>query len=414
MKDKRVIIYLIAAATALKFILLFFISGIRLWEDHDIALNFLDSGELFYISDGAKFFTYQFPVYPFLLAGIYTIFGISPLAAVAFNVLLNGLAAIIIYLFIQDFMQYFLSGSSIISYAEKIAAACSLVFLLHPAINYYALYNIHPFSIDLLFLFLSLWLMMRFVLNPSRKNLVFYAVVLGITILDRASLVVVLLPFLIISYKCVGFGITLKRFSIIVVISSFVVAPWLVRNYYKEGIIGFESSIAKDLWKGSMPEGEGSSYLVNGKNYYSALSKEEKGRLYKMGPKEQHDFFTNKYLELLIETPGHVLKMYFIKLKNFWWFREKIGNDYEPAIQNFIPYYKIYYVVIFFFSIISLFVIRGSVTLFSVPFVLSMLQSIFYVETRHRMIIEPLLIFLSILAITELFLRYRVYDKFDK
>ena len=406
MKHSRIAIYIILFATLLKFSFLFFVSGIQVWEDHDIALNFIATGEQFCDSDGARFFAYQFPVYPFLIACMYKLFGVYPVAAIALNIFLNGCAALILYLFILDFIQYFLKTSPLARYRDKIALAAVLIFLLHHAINYYVLYNVHPFALDSLLLFMCLWRMMRFVLNPVFKNLVLYAVVLGFTMLDRTSLVVVLFPLLILALRDFGFRKTAGFFSVIVLLSSLIVLPWLIRNYYKEGIVGFESSIAKDLWKGSMREGEGSSYLTSGKNYYPSLSSEEIHGLGKMSSKQQYNFFSDKYLDILINDPKHVCKMYFVKLKNFWLFRDRIGSDYSADLRTLLPFYKIFYLCVLLFSVLSLFIVRGSLILFSVPFFLSLLQSVFYVETRHRMIIEPLLIFLAILAITQLWLRF--------
>jgi len=42
---------------------------------------------------------------------------------------------------------------------------------------------------------------------------------------------------------------------------------------------------------------------------------------------------------------------------------------------------------------------KGALFIFSVPLALSLAQAVFYVETRHRVIIEPILLFMAISSV---------------
>jgi 4-amino-4-deoxy-L-arabinose transferase-like glycosyltransferase len=183
---------------------------------------------------------------------------------------------------------------------------------------------------------------MRFALYPDKKNLILAGIIIGIAMMDRATVALTLIPAAIILWQNSGIMDSFKKMSSVSLISLLIISPWLVRNYRMDGIIGFESSAAKNIWKGVLFGSDGSNYLLNGENYYSALSEEEKIGLGKMSPLEQSNFFNDKYNKIWINDPGHVVKMFFLKLKNFWWFRSGAGTEWG-SWQKFLPVYKIFY-----------------------------------------------------------------------
>lgn len=59
------------------FLLFFFVDTVSLWEDHDIAVNIVKTGEFKYFHNGQWNYNYNFPVYPYVVSAIYSIFGIN-------------------------------------------------------------------------------------------------------------------------------------------------------------------------------------------------------------------------------------------------------------------------------------------------------------------------------------------------
>ena len=119
-----------------------------------------------------------------------------------------------------------------------------------------------------------------------------------------------------------------------------------------------------------------------------------------LDPTEQSDYFFEKYLQTCIKNPMLVIKMFVVKLKNFWFFREGIGTEYSPAIKAWIPLYKGFYLVMLSLSLF--FLIKGkkdALVIFSIPVALSLFHAVFYVETRHRVMIEPVLLYMAVCAI---------------
>lgn len=386
---------------------LIFDSPIQVWEDHDIALNLINEGEFYYESDGARNYTFQFPVYTTCLAIIYSMFGINVFAIIIFNIFIHVLSGILFHYLFKLLLDY-LNPSISETNKEKIIFVSLLFYLFHPVLIIYSFYHVHPLALNILSLFSGLYFSLRFASNPTNRNLIFVGVVIGLAMMDRATVLLTLIPAGIILLQKFNFWIILKKMSIVVLIISVIISPWLIRNYLKDGIIGFESSAAKNIWKGVIYNSDGSNYLLNGENYYSALTTEEKLSLGEMDSHEQHDFFNSKYNEIWQNDPGHVIKMYFLKLKNFWWFRSGAGTEWG-SWQKYLILYKIFYGAVL--GLILYFLCRNlkkGIILLSFPFALSLLQAYFYVEMRHRVAIEPLLLFLAVVSF------YYIYEGFNR
>lgn len=394
-REVRLVLWLTCICVALKLLFLFFfITDIRTWEDHEIAVNILNSGTAFISDSSVPNYTYQFPVHPFLLSLIYQVCGVNPFAAVVFYIFLNGVSALVLYLFFKKSLKQF--PGIRFKQLQQILFISILLFEIHPGINYYLLFNIHPFTLDLFLLSISMLALQIFAAKNTLRNLILFSVTLGLAILDRVTFAVICVPFLFVLVKNHSAGKVIAKVFLSLVILSAIIGPWMIRNYMKDGIIGLTSGSGTFLWRGAQANSEGSNYLADGKICFDALTNEEINRVIKMSAKEKQDFYFQKYITLLKETPGKVFRMYLIKLKNFWLFRSHFGSELPRVLKKFILPYLFSYLFVLVMVIVSIFLLRSkSFFLMSVPVLLSLAQSVFYVETRHRLVIEPVLIFLA-------------------
>lgn len=392
--------FVVGVLSVLKFLYcLLFINDFNLFEDHSIAVNIANTGEFFIFWDGVNNYTFQFPIFPYTVSILYKIFGIKPLAVIVLNLILNFFTAILLYKVFSFFFRYFKLPETMPDKCSAVINLSILLFAFHPVINYYALYNVHPFSMDLFFLFATLYTCCDYYCLRTTKKLLIAGLITGLAIMDRATLGLAALPLFFLLWKEEGLVLSVKKVSIIFITGVFVCLPWLIRNYNTDGIIGFESTAGRNLWKGVLSNSEGSCYLLNGKDYYS-IEEQYLNTINKLSPKEQNQFFVDRFMEIWTKHPKHAAKMYLLKLRNFWLFRPQIGNEYSASIQRYIPVYLTGYFVALALSLLALFMIgKRSLYLFSLPLGLSFFQSFFYVETRHRLIIEPILIFLSLTVI---------------
>ncbi len=382
-----------------KLFILLNITETNLFEVHNIAVNMIQKNEMSYYFNGQTNFNSQFPIYPICLFFVYSIFGIHPFAGIVLNLFFQALAVVLSY----PIFLWFLSKMEInISEKQKqlIAFLSSMAIVLHPLINYYALKNIHPFSLDLFLVFLSLFCMTKYFETKSKRNFVLFAFVFGIATLSRTTNFSVIAPFLIFQFGKEKISTILKRTFFLITISILVMSTWLVRNYFIYQKISINSDVGLNLWLGVQEKTEGTTAIENQKNYYNLLPESEWQQIAKLKPIEQSDYFKKKYLQECSNNFLVVVKMYFIKLKNFWLFRSGLGIEYSNQIQKWIPVYEIIYSIIFILSLLFVFLLRKkSILIFSFPVFLSLFQAIFYVETRHRIMIEPFLICMAIVVV---------------
>jgi hypothetical protein len=367
-------------------------------EDGVMAANFATTGSFFINRYGIDNHTFQFPVYMTLVGWTYRLFGEHRQLACLLNVLLSGLTAcVLIPLFsrILDEIdpQHALPGAN----RTAVVSVAVLGFLFHPFTSYYAMNNIHPFSLDLLMLYVPLLLMFRYVDRGERPiDLLLLALSLGVVLLTRTTLVVGMLLFLRIVGRRSGWKAAIVRASIATTIAVLMSVPWLIRNYRIDGIVGYTSTTGENIWKGALDNSEGANYLADGSNYRTVLTTEELDLLPTLSVNGQNEFFLDKYRRILVERPGHIAEMFLRKLRNFFWFRPGIGERYNAVMQRVMPLYMAMYAVALALALLSIPAFgRSTLVFWSIIAALGMFQSVFYVETRHRVVIEPLLILLA-------------------
>jgi len=390
-----------------KLYLLFFqIHNISLWEDHDIAVNIVKSGEFKYFHNGQWNYNYNFPVYPYMVSFIYSVFGINAKFVIVYHLMLQLFTAYFLFHVFHKFLAFF-NNDSINKRKEQIVFVAVTFFLLHPLITYYALGNIFPFTQSIFFVAGSFYFMFRLLEQWDNKNLIFYSLFLGLAVIDRSTAVTVTLPFLFFCLYTWSFGNAIKRIAIVASISILPLCFWVVRNYHITGHVQLTSSMGENLWLGIQEETEGTTQLQDGRTYYFLLEREDIDKLRISSAAEQNEFYMKKYSGEWKENPGKAIKMFFIKMKNFWWFRSVMGLSYSNRVNEFIPYYKITYVLILFLSVAGIFIIgKKSFFLWSYLIALSVMQSMVYVEMRHRIIIEPWLIFFAVISVYWLWLSF--------
>ncbi|MBL4656319.1 MAG: hypothetical protein JKY33_10905 [Bacteroidia bacterium] len=283
--------------------------------------------------------------------------------------------------------------------AKGIVFASVAALLIHPGISYYAIFNVHPFSMNMFFLFLSLFFMFRYLNQSSFMNLILYAIAVGLSALDRVTILVAVIPFFVYSFQERKVKSVIKNTIIIVSVTFLIILPWSIRNYQVDGFFGLSSMTGKTMWKGIIEGSEGSNYLKSGKNYHTAMTPAEMKLMETMTASEQNTYFMKKWMKTVTKRPIHVIKMYFVKLKNFWWFRSQIGNEHSEALKKWIPLYKTGYGFVLLLCAFACLKNRKKILpLLTIPVALSLVQALFYVETRHRLIIEPMLLFLAIIG----------------
>ncbi len=392
---------LFLAVFLIKLISVFFInSDPKLFEDHDMAVNLLNTGELFYSNDGQINHSFQFPVYPFCLYLLYSVFENQYLVAILFNVLLISLSSWTLV----GFLKRFTERKKIIVHHNWIWFV-GIILLIYPTTNVYAYGNIHPFSLNLFLLSLMLFVSEKFI----QKEVKWYVLGLlfSLVLLQRSSLFVVLFYPLFELRKT--FVSEIGMWFKIGLISLLLPVLWMSRNYYHDQVFAMTSTSGKILWKGSLLEGDGSNYIDGDKNYYSFLPDSIKNQLGSKSVQEQNELFKTIYHQNWEENPSGLIKHYFKKLKSFFGFRSEIGTEYKGK-ESYLMIYKGFYIVLLILVLTILIKYKWEYIGLLLPFLfLGLFQAWFYVETRHRIIFEPVLILICFSGVFEwIQIRFRV------
>jgi len=174
---------------------------------------------------------------------------------------------------------------------------------------------------------------------------------------------------------------------------------WCWRSYVHHGVFSISTSVGQNLWIGIQEETEGTANLAGKLSYYALLSTQEMEQITALNPSKQNEHFINKYKAELKANPTVFFKMYLVKLKNFWWFRSGIGGQRDGDYTASIGLYKMAYAVMLLLALGMTYFFREVLVLLSFPLALSLTQSVFYVETRHRIMIEPILIIIIVVGI---------------
>ncbi len=373
------LLLIVAIVSIIKIIAVQFIDGFKTFEDHEIAQNFIRHYSFFYFNDGVQNHSFQFPIYPILLSLTYSIHH-SALAAITLNILLLSTSSLFIYSILKR-----TNNKGWTTIKDKWMIALSILPLFHPAFVYYELTCVHPFAHDFLFLTFSIYT--AFSVIDSDKSNFEKGMMLGLTILARGTFIV--FPTIAIVYLL--FKKQAKKASIVLLGIILMTTPWIAHNVITDNVWGLTSTSGKILWKGSLHNSEGGNYLNNGATYYQALNSEELNELGHSTVKGQNDFFMQKYTEQWQKDPVHVLRMIAVKLKNFWFFSNQMGTEYPWHIKKMIPIIRLFNLLfigaLLFFSIKT-----RQMKWILVAFSFSFLQAVFYVEARHRLLIDPILI----------------------
>ncbi|MGP8214726.1 MAG: hypothetical protein ACLQQ4_04100 [Bacteroidia bacterium] len=399
-KQKKALFILVGIAVIIKLIILHGVGNFRVWEENEIALNYLKTGQMAYYRDGVMVYNFGFPVYPFLLIILYKLFGVNYAYAAILNIIFSALTAVLFYDVLDAFFERFNLPQKVKEWKTGILLLSVAACLFHPLIMYYELKNVHPFAMYVFLYVWGLWMMVKYFEKSTWRNLTLYALATGLITLARATLVTLLLPFFFWLLQRDKIKKTFSKMVYIIVIASLFSIIWMLNVHYKVDSGNLMPNLGKGMWMGSLPQTEGSNNFPDGRTFYSALADSDLMVISKIPPARRDSFYREKYMNTLKNHPRQIAKLFFIKFKNFWLFRKAIGVDYPEWVQKLIPVYKGVYVIILLLALVTAIIIgRQAFILLSVPFAVSLMHAVVYVETRHRIMFEPVLIFLAIIGV---------------
>jgi hypothetical protein len=186
------------------------------------------------------------------------------------------------------------------------------------------------------------------------------------------------------------------------------VAPWLIRNRLLLGRALITTTAGENFWRGNhrgatggvADEDGGSITILVPSN--AALPPTIRSVLLSGTEVDRQDIFMNEALDFIREHPRAAALLFVKKMRTFWWRIESDPRDYSPVLS--LAYEVIYRMELALALLGAIVLFRASGGSATTPdkmaaaFALglaagiSVLQSAFYVQGRHRFMIEPLLL----------------------
>ena len=350
------------------------------------------------------------PLYPLLISSVLAFAPNPPFALEAIQAILSALAVPLAF-----YLAWELSGQAIAGWLSALAIAFYPVFVVMSAKPAQTTLN----------MFLLLALLAGAVLWQKRltsRAALITGTALGINLLTRPALIG-FLPILLLGAALNNpgrFVPVLKSWGLVTALAALIVLPWLVRNAQVLGEFGvMATNGGLTFWNGNNPFTTGSAF-----NVYTEREDQYLGRPhvpdsptivsdfnYPMPPSVAARLATIPETELdralyragfefWLSNPTDALHLFFTKLVAFWWFRQNVGEIYDPA---WTAAYQVVYVGLLALCIpgflLSLRTWRRYVLLYLLLAYATLTYVVYNVLMRYRWEVEPYLLVFASLAV---------------
>lgn len=358
------------------------------WEQEAVALNILSGkGFTFAHLGGVVYSSYCEPLYPYLSAAVYALAGHNQFILEIIQALFSAAVSLAVF---------FCARRIFSSAAAWIAA---LLVALHPGLVAYTV-KLHPLNLDVFFISLTLLVLMRLAENLNYKNLIIAGLTGGICMLTRPTIIVFIplaLGYILYVNKP-DFFKGMKYAAVFCLFFTAVFLPWSLRNYrvHRQFMLT-RSNGPYVFWLGNNPYNfSGSALDIRGRDIYDTAPEDFRKRVEGQDEIGQNRLFRKEALAYTRYHPVGFLARTAKKFYYFWWFSPQAGILYP---KRWLELYKIFYCLAFICGILGTIRAfgqnnrrRGQEAALLAAFLLitvSLFQSLFYVEVRHRWAVEP-------------------------
>ena len=365
-------------------------AGADAFEYEDIANNLLAGRGYIYVSGGTTYVAaVSSPLYVYLTAGLYAL---TAHHQAAMLVLQAGLGAA--------------TASAAAWLAARIfrleaAWIAGLLVACDPSLAVYAA-RLHPLTLDALGFLVVVCACAALPRRAAWHQTAGVGLLLGVAALTRTT-VLSFVPIVVIWLnRWRATGVISAASAALVLVAGAVYAPWPIHNSLALGqIVPGSSESTEWLWRGMNPNATGSSYTLDGRTMLEAAPDEFRNRVGQANEAERIGLYRDAAVEFARAHPSDAVRLYLTKVKSFWFGSETTGLLY-PAAWTVV--YGAWYTAMLVFAAVGVIVAwrsadpraRGDTVLILLALALVCVsQAAFYVEGRHRLAVEPLLLVLS-------------------
>ncbi len=363
------------------------------WEYETIANHLLAGRGYSFEFLHTTYWSFNTPLFGYLCAGIYLVTNHSYFVVLIVQSLFTIALALTIFQIAR------------LVFSEAVGLLAAALVAFHPGFMYYDVFNLLPLSIDSFLIAVITLVLLKHRDRPGPAVMLLIGALIGIAVLSR-GITGALLPLVTIYVVLFARSISRRERLIItmcLLCATFtVLAPWLIRNYVIHRQFVFISSTSgENFWRGNNMYATGTSYDANRIAIFNLWPDDFKQKVYAKTEMQQKKFFENEAWHFITANPTAAAKLYLQKVYYFWWFSPQSGIIYP---KRYLSAYKYLYIILISFALAGLVlalaspereVVEASLILICVPITICLAQSMFYVEGRHRWLVEPILIIFS-------------------
>jgi hypothetical protein len=365
------------------------------WEYEDIANNLLAGHGYIYVTGGTTYVAaVSSPLYVLLTAGVYLVTGHSQAVMLILQALFGAATAV---------LAAWLAART---FQPQAAWAAGILVAVDPALAVYSA-ELHPLSLDALAFLAVVCACVGLPVSPGWRRLGLVGALLGLAALTRTTVLSFAPLLLLWVNRFKGVRLLSARTLALVLAALALYAPWPMRNSVLLGqFVPGSSESTEWLWRGTNPAATGSSYTADGATMLQAAPPSFQAQVAAGSEAERIGIYRDAAVAYAREHPTDALRHYVTKLKAFWWGSDSTGLLYPPA---WTVAYDTWYATMLILAAAGVCVgwrlvsARPALMLIVASLALvSASQALFYVEGRHRLAVEPLLLVLSGVGLSRL------------
>ena len=343
------------------------------------------------------------PVYPFLVGGVFTFFGVYSQTSAVILFLFQSICAALTAVFLA------VLGNRFLGWKEGIIAG--FLWAFYPSSIFHSVVRVWYSELALMLLLLLILIASKLKPFPHFSRVVCLGGLSGLIILTDSTMVIY--PVLLLIWMLYMAKLTLKKWILNGIIwfiaFGICVSPWGIRNYLVLGTPAIlKSNFGLELFFGNNPYSTGGGI---DKERYQALDALDQQELeYYKGQSEYayNDYLQKKAFEWI---RAHPLRFVQLTAKRFWFFWGKFPSSGPGVWKRYTLIQLIWYVPIALLSLYGIKNCKGRrrdlmpiwlfLLIYPLPFYITHVQLY-----RYRYPVEPFLVLLASIPLSALFLYF--------
>ena len=372
------------------------------WEYDLIAANIVAGSGHVYDRFGFVYSAYAPPLWSWILAAVLAAAGEARGAIQVLQALLCLGAAVV-----SGGLARRITGD------ETAGLVAGLLVALQPSLLYYSVAKSDPLPLNVLLLGLIASTAVSLVDTGKDRRALGFGILTGLGVLARGTPAAAL-PVAAIALFVRRRSGALRAVAVAAAAMVLCVAPWLVRNVAVLGAPVLTSTMGENFWRGNHEGASGGVLDLNGGEITlvaptnPALPPPVRAVLATGTEMQRHDVFMSEAWRFIGADPLEAMGLFARKMRTFWWRIDSDPRDYPRWAS--IAYATVYRTELAFALVGAFLVFRSrgqasidrpaAALILGLIFAIGVLQSAFYVQGRHRFMIEPLLLVFTAIGVT--------------